>query len=229
MKSGNILPNDSDDYMCIFAKRIEEVRVKSGKNQKDFCKFIGVKTRTYRGWVNGEYIGDSKGNVKTKRHMPNLVILNTICNQCDVSLDYLFGRTDFTSINNEMISKETGLDDESIRMLNKKNTTTSPENERWIETLNDIIHEPNVIYLISDIIYSKKLYGILEVNNTSDKEGLNDTEISQVFNDENDYKLISQTENGSMLLHTITDEIMNTAYWKELENLINNLKKNTSK
>ena len=231
MKKGNTSPcNDYSRNKDSFVERLEKKRKEQDYSQKDFCKKIGVPARTYRMWIGGSSDHDADGKLITKKTVPHdIETLLNLCDKLKVSLDYLFGRTDYNSVNNEMISNETGLDDESLQVLNEMNKTPSPEHERWIETLNDIIHEPNIIYLISDIIHTKKLYGVLEESMIPDKEGLNDTKVSQVFTDEKEYRLISQTENGSMLLHTITDEIMNTAYWKELEKLINSIKKKNTK
>lgn len=232
MKNGNRPPNkDYSDNKDRFAEVLEEKRIDGGYKQKEFCKKIGVPDRTYREWIGGKTDHNKDGKIVVKKTIPdNIETLLNLCDILKVSLDYLFGRTKYNSINNEMISKETGLDDESIQIICEMNKTPSPEHERWLETLNDIIHEPNIIYVISDIIYAKKLYGVLEESKTPDEEGLNENKQLKFNSDENDYSLISETENGSILRHSITDEIMNAAYWRELENLIKSLeKKNNSK
>lgn len=118
MKSGKDIPLTKEDLQNIFAERIEKIRVeKSKKNQKDFCKEIGVSSRLYRGWISGSNFVNSKGKVTNKKNMPGIDVLNVICEKYDVSLDYLFGRTDYTSISNEKISAETGLSDTAINGL----------------------------------------------------------------------------------------------------------------
>lgn len=183
-------------------------------NQTDFSKQIGLSRAIIIKLENGE----------TKGYKTD--ILKKYSDFFGVSTDYILGLSNLKTKDEDikMISGYTGLNEESLQVLNDMNTQLSPEHERWIATLNAIIHNPNILYVISDIIYHKKLYGVLEESRTPDKEGLNDTKISQVFNDKNDYRLISQTENGSMLLHTITDKVLEAAYWKELESLINSLK-----
>lgn len=152
--------------------------------------------------------------------------LKKYCEFFKVSADYFVfengTRTKDTNI--KMIAKYTGLDEESLQVINNINTHASPENEQWVKTLNAIIHNPNILYVISEIISSKRISGVLEVSKTPDEEGLNSTNPILDFNDDNEYKLFSYSANGSMLQHTITDELLEAAYWKELESLINSLK-----
>ena len=108
----------------VLADRLEAIRKERKQSQKDFCAFLGVPDRSYRGWVNGYLDHDINGKAITKRNMPEIDTLISICEKLNVSLDYLFGRTNYTKVSNELIGKETGLSDDAINRLteHKRNT-----------------------------------------------------------------------------------------------------------
>ena len=67
--------------MTPFHTRLRQVRMESGKKQKEAAACIGLQLRTYQTYEQG----------KTEPNIPNLIALADFFN---VTLDYLLGRTD---------------------------------------------------------------------------------------------------------------------------------------
>lgn len=95
-----------------FRERIELLR--GDTDQKDFAKSIGVSVRTYQNWVNPLYKGY---NETTSYTLPKIETAMVICEKYGVSLDYLFGRIDCETINNQNINNQIGLNDQGIKGL----------------------------------------------------------------------------------------------------------------
>lgn len=106
--------------------RLEQIRIDNDLEIKDFCKKVGCSKKTRDKWING-----TNNPATQKKHyaMPKIEVLNKICDEFGVSLDYLFGRTDFTTPDNKLISQVTGLTDASIENLKALH----------IEWFNDVI------------------------------------------------------------------------------------------
>ena len=207
----------------LFRKRLREVMKNKGftSNEK-LAQKADVSTSTIEKWLYGK-----TNNITGEKepYTPSLDTVYKVAQALDCSIDYFINPDmNCLTVSNQMMSDKTGLDDESLRLIIEMYKAPSPEHEQWLKTLNVIIHNPNILYVISEIISSKKISGVLEVSKTPDEEGLNSTNPILEFNDENEYKLFSYSANGSMLQHTIMDELLETAYWKELESLIDNLK-----
>lgn len=84
--------------------RLKEVRQENNATQADFARLMGCDIKTYRKYEKGaEY--------------PKLECLITISDTYHKSIDYLLGRSDFTTDGNEYISSVTGLSDKSIEKL----------------------------------------------------------------------------------------------------------------
>lgn len=117
MKKSNVLPiSNKNDYRGIFRERIEKLRTDNKLDIKEMCKRIDCSTRLYSSWINGDY---NSASGKTTYTFPSIDKLMNICDAFGVSLDWLMGRTDYTSIDNQEISKITGLHDTAIEGLKK--------------------------------------------------------------------------------------------------------------
>ena len=68
--------------MKIFGERLRELRCMKGMTQKDFAKELNVSGNTIHCW-------------ETDKQEPSMYMLIVISNFFDVSLDYLFGKTDY--------------------------------------------------------------------------------------------------------------------------------------
>ncbi len=64
-----------------FKERLKQLRVKSGKTQKETADMVKIQPSTYSGYENGN-------------RTPDLETLNVIADYFNVSIDYLFGRVD---------------------------------------------------------------------------------------------------------------------------------------
>ena len=68
--------------MKIFGERLRELRCLKGMTQKDFAKVLNVSGNTIHCW-------------ETDKQEPSMYMLIVISNFFDVSLDYLFGKSDY--------------------------------------------------------------------------------------------------------------------------------------
>ena len=68
--------------MKIFGERLRELRCLKGVTQKDFAKELNVS-------------GNTIHCRETDKQEPSMYMLIVISNFFDVSLDYLFGKTDY--------------------------------------------------------------------------------------------------------------------------------------
>jgi len=67
--------------VSIFSDRVKELRKKSGKKQVDIAAYVGVNPRIFR-------------HYEAAQLEPNIERINKIADYFEVSVDYLFGRTD---------------------------------------------------------------------------------------------------------------------------------------
>ena len=93
-----------------FDKSFKRLRKQKNLTQESFCPAfkektgISVTVTTVRNWEQG-------------RSIPHLNDLIQLAAFFDVSVDYLLGLSDCTSVDNSYINKKTGLNDEAIRAL----------------------------------------------------------------------------------------------------------------
>ena len=95
-----------------FQKRFNELR--GEMSQKDFAKKIGVSTPTVGFYENGERV-------------PDALTLLRIADIFDVSVDYLLGRAECKTADNESIKKAIGFSDEAIDQLRKLSAVKVPD------------------------------------------------------------------------------------------------------
>lgn len=68
--------------MKIFGERLRDLRIAKGMTQKEFAALLNVSGNTIHFW-------------ETDKQEPSMNMLIIISNFFDVSLDYLFGKTDY--------------------------------------------------------------------------------------------------------------------------------------
>ncbi len=115
MKKRNTL-TDIEKVKATFRERIKKIKKDSGLNQKEFCEKIGITPRQYQAWVNGTY---NLASGKTNYTLPSDNTLCDICEVFGVSIDYLYGRTDYLTVNNEMICKELFISDSAVENIKR--------------------------------------------------------------------------------------------------------------
>ncbi len=152
MKKGNTLPKrkkkGTKTYKDYFPERLEEMRKRRGETQQQFCKFLGVNARSYRGWINGATDYDKNEKQIRKRVMPEMETIITICDKLGVSIDYLFGRSRYETADNDLIGKRTGLNDEAIDTLKALACVDIKHNERFMTVVNHFLSADNIDSLI---------------------------------------------------------------------------------
>lgn len=108
--------------------RIVSLRKENGYNQTDVAAKIGCVLKTYQNYEQG-------------RNYPTLEYATKLSELYNVSIDYLLGRSEYTSVENEEIGKIIGLNNASIatlKFINMNNgVTQSGHNER--NTLNILL------------------------------------------------------------------------------------------
>ena len=84
--------------------RIVSLRKENGYNQTDVAAKIGCVLKTYQNYEQG-------------RNYPTLEYATKLSDLYNVSIDYLLGRSEYTSVENEEIGKIIGLNNASIATL----------------------------------------------------------------------------------------------------------------
>lgn len=95
--------------------RIMEIRVENRLSQEEFSKRVGITRNTLSNYERGVRSAD-------------ITTLCAICDEFDVSIDYLLGRTNekSTNVTIQAMSKELGLTDKAIKALAEFNKKHSP-------------------------------------------------------------------------------------------------------
>lgn len=114
----------------MFAKRLAQMREKSGLTQEEISKKLGIARTTYQGYENGP-------------REPDYDTLVKIADFHECSIDYLTGRTDDPSMNKkEKINKIIDLSDENVAnlefILDEKPLTATNKNKA-IRILREVL------------------------------------------------------------------------------------------
>ena len=116
--------NTRDTDFPLFRKRMLELRDDAVTHAAFFRK-TGISDRNFSYWTTGKQDGK-----KIRYQVPSLATLIQIANALNVSVDYVLGITDFTKTDNAYIGECTGLDDNAIRELKRRNKQDAAANKR---------------------------------------------------------------------------------------------------
>ena len=106
------MKNDSNlPIRCVALKKL---RKDNKKTQGEMAELLGVTEKTYRSWEKGEYRKD-EGMVYPE---PGLDKIIKIAENFQCSVDYVLGRSDCKTVENDFISRKTGLSEKAINALN---------------------------------------------------------------------------------------------------------------
>ena len=125
-----IVDAGEDIDMLLFRQRLRKRLKILGLTHKQLADKVGISESMVDKWFNGK-----KDNIsgEKKDHIPTFNSIYKVSKFLGVSLDYFVNpNMDCLTMTRQMISDETGLDDESIQRLNGMNTKPSPEHERWL-------------------------------------------------------------------------------------------------
>ena len=89
--------------------RLKQLRKEKSMRQEDVARYVGCTIKAYQGWER-----DS-----TPEILPNTYNLKTLAELFGVSTDYILGRTQFRHVENEEISRLTGLSEQSLLAMRK--------------------------------------------------------------------------------------------------------------
>lgn len=116
-----------------FAKRIKFLRASKGKDysqtdfMNDFNEWAINNKLDYRLTIN------TIKNYEGKKSMPRIDMLCAIADFWDKSVDYMLGRTEYTCVSNELVSKEYELTESALNGIKRINTLASEQLERYAE------------------------------------------------------------------------------------------------
>lgn len=117
MKKGRQLPNLTSEQefneMPIMNQRIFLLRSEKKYTQQYVADCVGVSIKTYRSWEKGSRNSYDERK-RTDISIDNLFSLATFYN---VSIDYIIGKSDFYSPENDFVGRHTGLSDNAIKTL----------------------------------------------------------------------------------------------------------------
>ncbi len=83
---------------------LKKLRLQNNATQADFARLLGCTVKTYRGYEKGAEYPDTK-------------CLIDLSDKYNVSIDWILGRSDCTSVDNEYIHQQLGLSDNAINQL----------------------------------------------------------------------------------------------------------------
>ena len=135
MNNGNKLPT-----RCI---RLKELRTKHKYSQANIAQILNVTTKTYRTWEIGYYHSKANATIFPSISCEHIEKLSDIYN---VSTDYILGKSDCLSVENEEIHKLTGLNNNAIETLKFMNKNKD------ISTLNYIMDIASVSLSLCHIL-----------------------------------------------------------------------------
>ena len=159
---------------------------------------------------------------KTKEY--KISHIEKYCDYFGVSADYLLGLNDNETVdeNVKMISKYTGLTEESIERLHNMNNVYNSQYGRLISALNAILEDDHIIYTLSNLIYPPNNIEAVTQRKSKDGEQSGET----IFDENGEGTLILNPQSPNDIhLQKISREVMaKTIFWNDLEEHINKLK-----
>ena len=134
---------------------LKKVRTEKHATQAQIADFLGVTIKTYRGYEKGQ-------------EYPKLESLIALADKWHVSIDYLLGRSDCTSVENEYISKKTGLSDKAINKLHdlvQRDDFLEQANEKNANRNDNLsvrpVHIPSILKTINFVLESRRATNLL--------------------------------------------------------------------
>lgn len=198
--------------------RLKELRMNKGYDivkgvkykitQQYIADKIGCDIKTYRDYENG------------KRNITQVELLISLADFYKVSTDYILGRTDYTSVDNEMISNEIGLNDNAINTLKAEldYNQSNKSKKHSIDTINFILenHTDFSIGLLLENIYNYLFANYNQVIAYNNKEGTAEVCDKLVLCDNNSNQdistLLSVQQLDSVFLTSITTALSVAKY-----------------
>lgn len=169
-----------------FSKRVEELREKAGLTIKDLCKHLEISPQAYNNYIHGK---QDPGTGEYNKRVPSVNKSIEICEYFGVSLDYLYGRDDCTSVENEYIHEVTGLSDKALKRI-KRIKKGSPEAIFAINKLLEYSHRPALDRIGAFFNYGNaNLEGIVKILPSSDNKPDESTHYDMSLDSEFDYEL----------------------------------------
>ncbi|MDI3537685.1 MAG: hypothetical protein PWP30_2167 [Eubacteriaceae bacterium] len=140
------------EFTNVFKDRLKELIENSKYNQREVAEEIGISKQTISFYVNG-------------KRLPDIDTVYKLCKFFKISSDYLLGLSDIKSMDIDIkeMSKETGLNDDSIerlKSLNKLIKVTRDVNKKSSLEYCDRIKGEIKEELINEIVKSHKLDNI---------------------------------------------------------------------
>ena len=134
---------------------LKKVRTEKHATQAQIADFLGVTIKTYRGYEKGQ-------------EYPKLESLIALADKWGVSIDYLLGRSDCTSVENDYISKKTGLSDKAINKLHdlvQRDDFLNDSNIKSAQRTDNLavrpVNIPSILKTINFVLESRRATNLL--------------------------------------------------------------------
>ena len=144
--------NRAANRFPVFAERFRELR--GEKTQDEFALLLDISRPTVYYYENGE-------------RLPDALVIQRICERCNVSADWLLGISDVKTVDVETaaISKLIGLDEAAIKKLHF--ISHSDELDSW-----QLLSSEDFVHLLNKLILHENFIGILRGMRGAIKENL---------------------------------------------------------
>ena len=132
--------------------RLKELRIENKYTQEYVAEKLDITVKTYRSWEIG-YYDKSNTHLFPKIDSDNLIKLSDLYH---VSIDYILLRSNQTTVNNDLIHKETGLEEKTINELRKAHAESDKaflKQQNYIELINFLFEHEKTKTLMQHMYY----------------------------------------------------------------------------
>lgn len=124
----------------MFAQRLKKLRTEKQISQAELATVLNISNRTISMYEQGN-------------SEPTIETLSKMANYFNVTTDYLIGRSDGRTLENQEIHKSLGLTDESIATLNIfKQLENNEYTKNQLRNINVLLSDLNTLVSISDYL-----------------------------------------------------------------------------
>ena len=141
------------------AKHLLSLRQEHGFTQGQVCKIINCSEPAYRAWEHGERAPDTDLGI-------------ALAKLYGVSIDYILGLSDYTSIGNKEIHQITGLSNEAIEHL--RHYADDPKTDkRYFTVISEMLSNSSFYNSIAYLLRAGKMYSIIKKEKKTDADAYN--------------------------------------------------------
>lgn len=167
-------------------KRLKELRKEKELTQNEIANRIGVTPKTYRSWEIGSTQKTIDGKETIVFPNPDIDSLIKLSEIFNCSIDYLLCRSDCKVVDNDYISKKTGLSEKSINVLSKRHCDVIDSfiQSKYYEEIDE-----NGLYWLENNYRNFQKYIIIvnDIQNTAENGDISSRELDKLANEQEKY------------------------------------------